>query len=78
MKDALIDNRSKLGEAQTLQQFSRDADEMENWLQEKLQIASDESYKDPANIQVGVFIVQYNRVIDIVIRSRKLNSLESR
>ena len=24
---------------------------MENWLQEKLQIASDESYKDPANIQ---------------------------
>ena len=52
LKDALIDNRSKLGEAQTLQQFSRDADEMENWLQEKLQIASDESYKDPANIQV--------------------------
>jgi endogenous inhibitor of DNA gyrase (YacG/DUF329 family) len=52
LKDALIENRSKLGEAQTLQQFSRDADEMENWLQEKLQIASDESYKDPANIQV--------------------------
>ena len=51
LKDALIDNRSKLGEAQTLQQFSRDADEMENWLQEKLQIASDESYKDPSNIQ---------------------------
>lgn len=51
LKDALIDNRSKLGEAQTLQQFSRDADEMENWLQEKLQIALDESYKDPTNIQ---------------------------
>ncbi|XP_021352010.1 spectrin alpha chain-like [Mizuhopecten yessoensis] len=51
LKDALIDNRSKLGEAQTLQQFSRDADEMENWLQEKLQIAMDESYKDPTNIQ---------------------------
>ncbi|XP_062606729.1 spectrin alpha chain-like isoform X6 [Saccostrea cucullata] len=51
LKEALIDNRSKLGEAQTLQQFSRDADEMENWLQEKLQIAMDESYKDPTNIQ---------------------------
>ncbi|KAL3872184.1 hypothetical protein ACJMK2_040130 [Sinanodonta woodiana] len=51
LKDALIENRSKLGEAQTLQQFSRDADEMENWLQEKLQIAMDESYKDPVNIQ---------------------------
>ena len=56
LKDALIDNRSKLGEAQTLQQFSRDADEMENWLQEKLQIASDESYKDPANIQVHIVL----------------------
>ena len=54
LKEALIDNRSKLGEAQTLQQFSRDADEMENWLQEKLQIAMDESYKDPTNIQVSV------------------------
>ena len=53
LKEALIDNRSKLGEAQTLQQFSRDADEMENWLQEKLQIAMDESYKDPSNIQVS-------------------------
>ena len=53
LKEALIENRSKLGEAQTLQQFSRDADEMESWLQEKLQIATDESYKDPCNIQVG-------------------------
>ncbi|RUS85999.1 hypothetical protein EGW08_006269 [Elysia chlorotica] len=51
LKEDLIENRSKLGEAQTLQQFSRDADEMENWLQEKLQIAMDESYKDPSNIQ---------------------------
>ncbi|KAL8606296.1 hypothetical protein ACOMHN_024191 [Nucella lapillus] len=51
LKEALIENRSKLGEAQTLQQFSRDADEMESWLQEKLQIAMDESYKDPSNIQ---------------------------
>ncbi|KOB66775.1 putative Spectrin alpha chain [Operophtera brumata] len=36
---------------QTLQQFSRDADEMENWIAEKLQLATEESYKDPANIQ---------------------------
>ncbi|XP_052834596.1 spectrin alpha chain isoform X3 [Octopus bimaculoides] len=51
LKEALIENRSKLGEAQSLQQFSRDADEMENWLQEKIQIACDESYRDPSNIQ---------------------------
>ena len=51
LKEALIEKRSKLGESQTLQQFSRDADEIENWIAEKLQMALDESYKDPANIQ---------------------------
>ena len=40
-----------MGESQTLQQFSRDADEIENWMLEKLQLAEEESYKDPANIQ---------------------------
>merc|ERR1711884_526243 len=51
LKEALIQKRSKLGESQTLQQFSRDADEIENWMLEKLQLAEEESYKDPANIQ---------------------------
>ncbi|VDP10579.1 unnamed protein product [Soboliphyme baturini] len=51
LKQALIEKRSKLGESQTLQQFSRDADEIENWITEKLQIALEESYRDPANIQ---------------------------
>ena len=51
LKEALIEKRSKLGESQTLQQFSRDADEIENWIGEKLQFATEESYKDPANIQ---------------------------
>jgi len=51
LKEALIAKRSKLGESQTLQQFSRDADEIENWIGEKLQMATDESYKDPSNIQ---------------------------
>merc|ERR1719458_2354665 len=51
LKEALIKKRSKLGESQTLQQFSRDADEIENWMLEKLQLAEEESYKDHANIQ---------------------------
>jgi spectrin alpha len=51
LKEALIEKRSKLGESQTLQQFSRDADEIENWMLEKLQLAEEENYKDPANIQ---------------------------
>lgn len=49
----MIEKRSKLGESQTLQQFSRDVDEIEAWISEKLQTATDESYKDPTNIQVG-------------------------
>jgi spectrin alpha len=51
LKEALIEKRSRLGESQTLQQFSRDADEIENWIAEKLQLATEESYRDPANIQ---------------------------
>lgn len=50
----MIEKRSKLGESQTLQQFSRDVDEIEAWISEKLQTATDESYKDPTNIQVHV------------------------
>ena len=53
LKEALLENRSKLGEAQTMQQFSRDVDELEIWISEKLQMAMEESYKDPSNIQVG-------------------------
>lgn len=51
LKEALIKKRSKLGESETLQQFSRDADEIENWMLEKMQLAEEENYKDPANIQ---------------------------
>uniref|UniRef100_A0A8C0VWT4 Spectrin alpha chain, non-erythrocytic 1 n=1 Tax=Cyanistes caeruleus TaxID=156563 RepID=A0A8C0VWT4_CYACU len=56
LKAQMIEKRSKLGESQTLQQFSRDVDEIEAWISEKLQTASDESYKDPTNIQVNVVL----------------------
>ncbi|VEL10488.1 unnamed protein product, partial [Protopolystoma xenopodis] len=52
LKKDMIENRSKLGDAQTLQAFIKDADEMEIWINEKLQRATDESFKDPTtNIQ---------------------------
>merc|ERR1719309_597024 len=51
LKEALIQKRAELGESQTLQQFSRDADEIETWMLEKLQLAQEENYKEPANIQ---------------------------
>ena len=54
LKEALIEKRSKLGESQTLQQFSRDADEIENWMMEKLQLVDDGSgLMDSTNIQVS-------------------------
>ncbi|XP_022101019.1 spectrin alpha chain, non-erythrocytic 1-like isoform X4 [Acanthaster planci] len=51
LKAALIEKRSKLGESHTLQQFSRDADEVEAWITEKYQVATDKSYMDSTNIQ---------------------------
>lgn len=36
------------------QYFKRDADELESWILEKLQAASDESYKDPTNLQAKI------------------------
>lgn len=61
----MIEKRSKLGESQTLQQFSRDVDEIEAWISEKLQTATDESYKDPTNIQVSLprFCVQDSHAV---------------
>lgn len=52
LKEGLIKKRSKLGESQTIQRFSREADEIESWIHERVQqTLVDESLKDPANIQ---------------------------
>lgn len=59
LKSALIEKRSKLGESQTLQQFSRDADEIENWMAEKFQTAQEETYRDPSHIQVLFCFLSY-------------------
>ncbi|OTF69634.1 hypothetical protein BLA29_011962, partial [Euroglyphus maynei] len=36
------------------QYFKRDADELESWINEKLQVALDESWKDPTNLQAKI------------------------
>ena len=51
-KQAAEQRRAKLQDALRLQQFRRDADELEGWIGEKLQTASDEAYKDTSNLQV--------------------------
>ena len=51
-KEAARVKREKLEDSRRFQYFRRDADELETWIYEKLQSASDESYKDPTNLQV--------------------------
>ena len=41
-------------DSRRFQYFRRDADELESWIKEKLQTASDESYKDPTNLQAKI------------------------
>lgn len=53
-KDDSRTKRSKLEDARRFQYFKRDADELESWINEKLQTASDESYKDPTNLQAKI------------------------
>jgi len=48
----MMDYRSRLGESQTLQDFSRDAEEIEAWIADKLAAASDEPVKETQNLQV--------------------------
>ncbi|CAJ0599218.1 unnamed protein product [Cylicocyclus nassatus] len=51
LKSALTEKRGKLREYQSLEQFSCDADEIENWITEKLQVAQEQDYRDSTNIQ---------------------------
>ena len=61
-KDAAKQRRERLEGAKKFHQFKRDADELEAWISEKLQLVSEESLKDRANLQVcykmGVGLVQ--------------------
>lgn len=49
---AVTARRVKLEQAKQLHQFYSDADNLESWINDKIQIASDEAYKDRRNLQV--------------------------
>jgi spectrin alpha len=71
LKEALLEHRSKLGQTLNLQDFSRDADEIEAWIIEKIQATSDDSVKDGANIQVRLVSFSHNyliRTTSLIIR----------
>ena len=53
-KESARVKREKLEDSRRFQYFRRDADELEGWIHEKLQAASDESYKDPTNLQAKI------------------------
>jgi len=53
-KGAARIKRQKLEESRRYHYFRRDADELELWINEKLQAASEESYKDPTNLQAKI------------------------
>ncbi len=50
LKESLGNWRSRLGQSQSFQQFKREADEIDAWMSEKLSTATDESYRDPTNL----------------------------
>lgn len=50
VKDKCRRRQEKLAQAQAYQEFRRDADELSNWIQEKYEFATDESYRDLSNL----------------------------
>lgn len=53
-KGAAKVRRDKLEDARAYQYFKRDADELEAWINEKLQTANEDSYKDTTNLQAKI------------------------
>ncbi|XP_014213231.1 spectrin beta chain, non-erythrocytic 1 isoform X2 [Copidosoma floridanum] len=51
LKSSAASRRSRLLESRRLHQFLRNVVEVESWLHEKQQVASDESYRDSTNLQ---------------------------
>ncbi|XP_054722410.1 spectrin beta chain, non-erythrocytic 5-like [Uloborus diversus] len=50
LKECALVRRKKLQESRELQKFLRNIYEVVGWINEKLQVASDESYRDPTNL----------------------------
>ena len=51
VKDAAAARRTKLIDSRNYQQFLRNVYEVQGWTREKMQVATDESYRDPSNLQ---------------------------
>uniref|UniRef100_T1JWD5 Uncharacterized protein n=1 Tax=Tetranychus urticae TaxID=32264 RepID=T1JWD5_TETUR len=71
-KEEAKEKRSLLEDSKRFQYFKRDADELESWILEKLQTASDESYKDPTNLQTKI---QKHQAFEAEVITHRLDEL---
>jgi phage host-nuclease inhibitor protein Gam len=69
-----MEYRSRLGESQTLQDFSRDAEEIEAWIADKLAAASDEPVKETQNLQVKINFLLKSVRESIIIKKIIINT----
>ncbi len=70
----MMEYRSRLGESQTLQDFSRDAEEIEAWIADKLAAASDEPVKETQNLQVKINFLLKSVRESIIIKKTIINT----
>ncbi|XP_003500317.1 spectrin alpha chain, erythrocytic 1 isoform X2, partial [Cricetulus griseus] len=73
-KERVAERGQKLEESYHYQVFRRDADDLEKWIMEKLEIAKDKSY-EPTNIQ-GKYQKHESFVAEVQAKSRVLPELE--
>nr|XP_004671146.2 spectrin alpha chain, erythrocytic 1 isoform X2 [Jaculus jaculus] len=73
-KDRVAERGQKLEESYHYQVFRRDADDLEKWIMEKLEIARDKTY-EPSNIQ-GKYLKHESFVAEIQAKSKVLPELE--
>ena len=51
VKEDTVERRKKLEDCRKLMVFLQNCAESESWINEKLQVANDESYRDPTNLE---------------------------
>ena len=77
LRQAMMEYRSRLGESQTLQDFSRDAEEIEAWIADKLAAASDEPVKETQNLQVNFPNLPESLACSPLVHRKKIRSNKS-
>ena len=70
LKGRAAERRSMLEQSHEKQCFNRDINEAEAWIGEQMLIASDDTYRNPTNLQVCVFTYNSVHVSHIILFCR--------